>query len=290
MNSKHMGIGSILISALLFSSFGLFIRQISKELTVFPQLAIRAALASIVFFAIAYLFKGLKRVNISDLKLLILRGVMVVVDFSTYIIAVNNLPLGLTLFVFFAASLVSSYLYGNYFLGEKTTRIKLMSLLLALIGLAFIYSDSFTKFALLPLIAALISGADFGLTMAISKKLTSKYSLSQVNLFAYITATLLTVPLVYLTGDTLSINYSQETWWWLIGFTTVAVSAFYISMYGYKLLEAQIASLVLLSEILFVTAIGFIFYQEVPSISTIIGGGFILGALSLPNIIRRKNI
>lgn len=58
----------------------------------------------------------------------------------------------------------------------------------------------------------------------------------------------------------------------------------YVVLYGYKVLEAQVASILLLAEIIFGIAIGYFAYQEIPTITTLIGGLCIVAALTLPNI------
>ena len=54
--------------------------------------------------------------------------------------------------------------------------------------------------------------------------------------------------------------------------------------WGYKSMEVQKASLVLLSEIIFVLIIGFMFFGEVPTLNAVIGGLLVLVALIIPNL------
>ncbi len=61
----------------------------------------------------------------------------------------------------------------------------------------------------------------------------------------------------------------------------------YLVFYGFKHLEAQIGSLIVLSELIFVLVLGFVFYQEVPTVMQLIGGGFILAGMIVPQFIKR---
>jgi len=59
-------------------------------------------------------------------------------------------------------------------------------------------------------------------------------------------------------------------------------------VYGFKHLEAQKASLLLLSELLFIILIGVIFYSEIPSIQEFFGSILIFIGLTLPYIKNEK--
>jgi len=284
MNNERKGFIELIIATFFFSLFGVFTRLISNQLGVFFQLILRAILMSIMFYFVAKFTKTLKAIDKKDLRLFLLRGLFIVADFSCFYLAINNLPLGLSLFIFYAANVIISFVFGSLFLKEKLTLIKLTSLILAVLGLFIMYNGSFTSFRLIPLIAAAISGFCFGLTTTTSKKLTDKYSSTQVNLVAYLSASLLVLPLLFLSKEVINLNFPLITFIEVVGFALVGVGAFLLTLDGYKYLEAQKASIVMLMELIFVIIIGLLFYHEIPTISSIIGGIFIFSALALPNI------
>lgn len=284
MNKQNKGFVELVSATLLFSLFGVFTRLIADQLGVFFQLLLRAMLMSIIFYFISSLTKSLKDIDKKDIKLFVLRGVFIVADFSCFYVAINNLPMGLTLFIFYAANIIISFIFGSLFLKEKLDTVKIMSLIFAILGLFIMYKDSFTAFRFLPLIAALISGFCFGLTTTTSKKLTDRYSSIQVNLVAYFVASLLVLPVLLLSRETVNLHIPLITLLEVMGFALVGVGAFLLTLDGFKHMEAQKASIVMLMELIFVTVIGFILYHEIPTVSTLIGGVFILSALALPNI------
>jgi len=55
-------------------------------------------------------------------------------------------------------------------------------------------------------------------------------------------------------------------------------------IFGFKRVEAQLGSLLLLAELPFVVLFGWLFYQEIPSYYSVIGGILILVSMSIPNI------
>lgn len=274
----------LIVATFLFALFGVFTRLIANSLGVFYQLIIRVGIMSVLFYAIGYFSNSLKKIAEKDLPLFLFRGLLIVIDFSCFFIAINNLPMGLTLFIFYAANIVMSYIFGAFFLKEKLNTTKIVSLIIAILGLMIMYGESFGGLKLLPSLAALLSGCCFGLNMSTSKKLTDKYNPTLVNLVAYGAAFFMIIPLIIFFKEKIPVNFSSLTLVEILGFSIVGVGAFYLTLRGFKYIEAQKASLVMLTELLFVIIIGFIFYSEIPSLSTIIGGGLIFIALAIPNI------
>lgn len=213
-----------------------------------------------------------------------LRGLLIVVDFACFFVAVTNLPLGTTLLLFYASSLMTGYIIGYVFFKEQITHIKIVSLMLALAGLVFIYKDQLLISKLLPSLAAIVSGFCFNTATTVSKPLTKKYSLTQVNLVAYIVAFALGTFILLVTHEPVSFVQPIISWIALVGFSVVGVIAFFGTLYGFKNLEVQKASLLMLSELIFVLIIAFIMYKEIPSLTVVFGGTLILLALVLPDL------
>jgi len=284
MERDKRGFIELFAATFLFSLFGVFTRLIANNLGVFFQLLLRVGLMSFIFFLIGYFTKVYKKINKKDLPLFLFRGLLIVVDFSCFYIAVNNLPLGLALFIFYAANVVISFMFGALFLKEKLNFVKIVSLLTAMLGLFVMYQESFGGVKLLPSIAALVSGCCFGLNNSTSKKLTDKYNSTLVNLIAYGASFVLVIPLIFLFKEQIPMNFSLLTAVELLGFSIVGVAAFYLTLNGFKYIEAQKASLIMLTELLFVVLVGFLFFSEIPTKNTIIGGLFIIIALAIPNI------
>ncbi len=277
----NKGIIVLLISALSFSFAGVFIRFISQDVGTFYQLTVRTLLMTAGFVAIGLFSKSLTKTAKKDIPLIIFRGVLVVLDFAVFIYAVSHLALGLSLFIFYAGSLLSNYLYGYFILKEKLNKIKMISLVLAAIGLVVLYAGDFGTIQVLGAFAALVSGLSFGTSSCASKNLSDKYSIAQVNLYAYLIAFILSAVLLLMSGETIVITVPVSTWYALIGFSAIFVVAFYGTVYGYKYVQAQYASLILLSEIVFALIVGFLFYREIPTVAQYIGGALILVGLAI---------
>ena len=288
MNSEKRGIIELTIATFLFSLFGVFTRIIASQIGVFFQLWVRAAMMFVLFFMASYFMHEMKKVKSSDWGLLLLRGLLIIVDFSCFYYSVTHLPMNVTLFLFYASSLIFSYVTGLLILKEKLTHTKTLSAIIAIIGLIIMFYGSLHGVALLPSLAALLSGISFGLTTITSKSLTSSYSSTQVNGIGYLSAFLLVMPVMFISQEVISFHQTLSLWITLIGFSFVGVGAFYLTLNGFKKLEVQKASLIMLAELLFTTLIGLLFYSEIPTVNTMIGGMCILVALTLPNVVKAK--
>jgi drug/metabolite transporter (DMT)-like permease len=289
MNKERRGIFELLLATFFFSLFGVFTRLISGQISVFYQLFIRALIMSLMFYLIARLSNNIKKVRSKDWGLLLFRGLLVVVDFSCFYYAVSHLPLGLTLFLFYASNVITSFVFGALFLGEKMNPVKYVSLVLAITGLFVMYNDSLTNITPLALLATTTSGICFGLTTTTSKKLTDKYDSIQINLIGYLAAFVLVIPALIVSKESVTLGLPLITWTELLGFSLVGVGAFYLTLDGFKLIEAQKGSIIMLAELIFVTLLGLVLYSEIPSLNTLLGGLFILLALIIPNVSFDKN-
>jgi len=281
---NHHGVLVLLLSSFLFALMSVFARFVPHEIGTFYQLFLRSILMGGIFLLTGLGYKQLTAIKQKDVPLFFLRGLFVVGDFGSFFIAVNHLPLGTTLFLMYAGFILTSYLYGRLVFHEQLDRIKILSFLSALGGLVIVYAGGLFALGNMFVLLALMTGVCFGLLTATSKHLTDRYSINQVNAVAYLTAAVISVPLLLLTKEIVTFILPLATWIFFVAYGLLGVVVFYTTLYGFKYVEAQKASLLLLGEIIFVIIIGVLFYKEIPTLNTIIGGVLIVVALALPNI------
>ncbi len=277
------GFFALLFASFFFSLISVLNRFIPQHIGIFYQVGIKTFFLSGLFLGAGVFSKDLISIKKSDWLLLLLRGVFFIADFGSFFFAVNNLPLGTTLFLFYAGSIFSSYLYGGVVLKEKLTWVKIASVTAAFSGLGIIYFGNMSTSINIFILFAFFAGVCFGLETATSKKLTSSYSINQVNLLAYITATIISIPLLFFHKETIILVMPANVWVTFIAFSVVAFLAFYTTLYGFKYIEAQKGSIILLAELLFIIVIGYFLFKEIPNGNTLLGGLFILFALIVPN-------
>lgn len=283
-SDKTKGIISLLLTGFCFSLYGVFSRYISKEFGTFYQTTSRYIIGGTIFFLLTLLLHTWKPIQHGDKKWFLLQGLFVAGINIPFYLAVIHLPIGAALFLFYASSVVFSYIFGACFLNEKLNGIKIISLILALIGVLLIYKGDIYALRSVYIITAILAGAFFGLYSASSKKINRKYSELQINLIIYLVTLLVTAPFVLLLGENIFLDFSAFSWKVNILYAFVGVVTSFLLIYGFKYIEAQKGSLILLSELIFVVMNGFIFFGETPSLLAVMGGICILIALSLPNM------
>jgi len=284
VRKQFSGVGALFLSAFLYSLFGVFTRYVLLNLGFYYQSVSRYFIDTLALFLLVILFHSYKKVEKSDWKWFVLISFFAVGTNIPFYLAINNLPLGTAMFLFYAASIVSSYLFGFFSLKEHISLIKVIALSLAILGIVFIYQGNFNLSQPVYLLAAAVGGGFFGLYTSTNKKVNLKYSSLQVTFISYFIILLLTTPFMINAKETINLNFFSTSWFFNILYAISMVISSFCTVYGFKHIEAQKGSLILLSEVIFVVINGFIFFKEIPSIFVVIGGILILIALLLPNI------
>lgn len=278
------GIGALLLTGLCFSFYGVFSRYVSKDFDTFYQTTSRYVIGGALLILLTIIFRAWKSIRHGDVKWFLLQGFFVAGINIPFYLAVIHLPIGVALFLFYASGVIFSYLFGSLFLQEKLNTVKVVALVLAIFGIFLIYQGDARNFQSLYVLTAILAGSFYGLYGASSKKLNMKYSEIQISLIGTIITLALTAPFVFLLKENIFLDFSALSWKVNILYAFVGVITSFLLIYGFKYIEAQKGSLILLSELVFVVANGFFFFHEIPSVLAVFGGICILIALSLPNI------
>jgi drug/metabolite transporter (DMT)-like permease len=78
-------------------------------------------------------------------------------------------------------------------------------------------------------------------------------------------------------------------WLGILGYATAAIGSSVFTIKGFKYLQAQIGSLIMLFEPVFGALIGWLVYKEVMTLSSGLGAFIILVGISLPNLKEQRN-
>lgn len=274
------GTVSLLVATVLYASFGLLSRVIGYNLPLYYQNWTRNLFAALLLL---WTYRQWKTIKQKDWKWIILRSLAGIAAFQLFFVAVNTMELGLTYFIFYAGSTIGGFALGSLLFKERITPIRLASLCVAALGLIMIYGAQTRAMNPLYLTTALLSGFSTSFWNTITKKITEYDGMQLVFLDC-----ILTVP-VY---GALSLIYKEA---WPLTQVSIAQGASLLMgalfavtglliIYGFRRLDAQVGSLILLSEILFAIIYGYFFYQEIPSGFAAFGGILILMAILLPEI------
>lgn len=289
MNTKLKGIIFITLSAVCFGSYGIWSRMMGNAFDDYSQAWIRGILLLVILFPLGIITKQLKKIRKQDIVWFAAISIGGGFNQAPYFYAFNKLDIGTATLLFYASLTLAGYFWGKISFFEKLTAVKLLSLGLAIVGLCMIFTFSLSLQTMLPALAAVIAGFMGGTEVSLSKKISHRYSTLQTILTIFATMLLgnflVSVALGNITIPTLVLS---GAWLGELGYTASMLLAMYFVVIGFKYIEASVGSVVGLSEILFAALFGWLFFKEVLTLSTFIGGLFIICAAALPNIKFRK--
>lgn len=281
----------MILASLMYGSFGLLSRAL-EDYGIFFQNYVRSFAIVGILFVIGLATKQLKPFARKDFKWLAITCFFSCFSIAPIVYAFRYLPLGTTSFLFYGSLTACSYLIGIIFLKEKLTKTKAIILLLSLIGMLLIFSFDFKLSLILAALMAILNGVGSGGEAAFSKKLSGNYSSLQLVLVIFLAIALTHLPLSFLTGEAQDLSMFTNQGIAVLLYTLFSLVAFYFVIEGYKYLDAGVAAIVGLSEIIFGVVFGIIFFSEQLTTNTILGGTLIIIAAALPHIgvLKRKSV
>ena len=281
---KSRGLFLLLFAALCYSSAGVFDRSLSVSVDPVVQVFIRTVL-SVIIFSLAFFATRSRWIKIqkTDKKFFLSQGLFSFFGFLCFILAVIRIPIGFALLVFYCSVLLSGFVYGKLAFKERLDKTKIIALISSVSGLCIMYFGRVEEYNIFGILFALIAGASFSLNFAISKNVSDKYPPLQINLSVFLISSVISVLFLPFAKE-IDLNFDLHVWILFVAYVLVIAAAYITSLLGYKYMEAQKASIVLLMEIVFGVMMGFIFFSEIPALNTVVGGLLIISALIISNL------
>lgn len=283
MSEKAKGIVSLLLAAILFSSLGVFSRFIGYTIPIFYQSFTRYLFTIAILLGIIIYYRDWKSVKARDWAWIILRGAGGMFAFIGVWVAFLHLDFGTNYFVSYASATIGGYILGRILCGEKITKSKAISLVIAIAGLSLIYSANIELDKILYIGLSFFAGIGTAIWTVVSKKISTYYSNVQIVFLD----TLIDLMIVFVFSLAFKESWSlpQVTPPWiaigLLTFVQIATNVFVV--YGFKKIEANLGSLILLFDIVAGLVLAALLYKEVPNLLTFAGGAMIIVAICLPS-------
>jgi drug/metabolite transporter (DMT)-like permease len=274
----------ILISALMFGSYGVFSRLIGKSFDVFYQGWSRAFIIAVILLFILLWKKQIVSIKKKDWGWLTLFLICTSLTQAPLFYAFNHMDIGSATLLFFTSMLLTMYLVGVFFLGEKLTKIKLISFILAALGMYLVFSFSLILFTLLAALLAVVNGIASGGEVSFSKKLSGEYSPLYITWLSWVAIALTNAPISFALGETQHLPSLQVVWLYQLGYIIASILGFWLVIKGLQKVEAGIGGLIGLLEIIFSITFGILIFKEHLSIKIILGASIILIAAALPHL------
>jgi len=282
------GSGLLLTAAFLYGLYGVYSRFIGEDFGSFFTIGARATIMSILLAVYVFLSHKWKPIDRKDIKwfaAMILPGIVAIVS---VFIAFNHLPVGTVYFTLYASSTFFGYLIGKLFFEERINKIKLISLLACLIGLLVIFRETMGKGEMFYLLLVIVVGLGTAAWNIFSKKVTAKYSLTQVLTIDSLITVIVALPVAVILSEPVNLPSLTTLWLVVVVFALTAVASSLLTIGGFKLIEAQKGSLIMLSEPVFGTLFGYLFLKETVSSLFALGALLIMVGMTLPILSENK--
>jgi drug/metabolite transporter (DMT)-like permease len=217
------------------------------------------------------------RANWGALLLLTLSSVLI---WGPLYYAVLHAGVGVSLAVNYAAIVMGMFLYGRLLFAEKFTLGKLTSLGLSLIGLGLIFIPGHANFGLLALGAATMSGFASSFNLILSRKLT--YNPTQSTVMLWATGLLANSVMMFVVSERFPSLTWGTHWIYLLMFGVASVAASWTFVSGLRRIDAGVAGVLGLLEVIFGMLFGVLLFNEQPGIWAFAGAAVIMLAAAVP--------
>lgn len=284
LKPHHKGILLLLLAAFLYSIMPVLIRILGNNgIPPISQVSLRYSVA--FFCALLYFFLVAKAKFFFPKKQLFLLLFTAIVGYGMtnlfYTISILNTQVSVTLFVFYMFAIIAPIL-GFVLLKDKVNKFNIISLALSFVALVLLFQPNSVATWQIGAIFAFLSALSQAGYLIARKKLHA-YKASYIMLVNTFLGMLVVGALAlfvetsfYFQGDIAQV--STNTWLVTFLFGVDNFLAWLTMTKGFEYFRATSASIILLSELLFGIFFAFLFFNEIPTIATLIGGILILFA------------
>ena len=272
---------------LLFGAFclswGGFIVRSFEEASVWQILLIRS-----VFFVIALTFFLISTYKKDTLKIFkdagypaLVAGFVLSLSFVAYVYAMTITTVANVVFIISTQTMFLA-ITGYIFLKEKISLISFISIVLAMSGITIMIGDSILSGTLLGNIIALAIPINFSILVIIIRK---NKNLDMVPAIFYSGIFSLIYGLIL--SESYTFSYHDIKMGFLLGVPQLAFGFICITI-GSRSTASTTVGLLMLTETLFAPVWVWLFLNEIPPISVLIGGAIIIGAIILNSFDKNK--
>lgn len=281
MSDKLKGASALFSVAFIYSTFGILIRQMAVMFGDSAQTAARFGIAFIFILILNFVRKQ----SITLPKEALIRACILGITFGfvvlLFTISVNNTKLASSVFLLYAGSMISSLIIGTFILKEKLNTVKIVALVLTFLGL-YMYANAFLVMSI-GIITGLVAGLFDGISNAIRKTLKG-VNRNSILMYQFLFSSLLATLVLVVSGDVLIKEVALLPVIAMIIFAILQIGLGNLLLFGFQHFDVNIGTVILATELLFATIIGFFLFKEVPTSREIAGGSLILIASILSTV------
>jgi len=283
--NKAKGILLVLLSSLMFGSYGIWSRLMGGSFAVFYQGWTRGLIIAFLLLPILLLRKEFIKIKRKDWGWLTVFLIFTSATQAPIYYAFNHMDIGTATLLFFVSMLLTMYVVGFSFLGERISWVKVTSFVIAIVGLIITFSFSIELFSVLALSAAIASGVASGGEVSFSKKLTGNYSALYVVWLSWVIIFISNGIISLMLGEPQLVPTFNIGWFYQLCYIIASLLGFWAVIAGLKYIESSIGGLIGLLEVIFSIGLGIAIFSEGLTTRVILGGILIIIASALPHFI-----
>ncbi|HUQ35397.1 MAG TPA: DMT family transporter [Aestuariivirga sp.] len=288
-NRNLLGIASLTLGVMLFSTQDAIIKSISHDHAVTLAMAIRCIVALPLLLLMVHFECGVAKLRSPLFWALVMRGGILLVAYTTYYMALPALPLAEAIALFFAAPIIVTIL-SVPMLGEKVSGQSWAAIALGFIGVLIILQPGSALFNPAALFS-LVSAASYALAMIIARKLGVSEAATVMAFYqnaVYFAGAVLIAAFFAIAGiDHVghpSLDFLVRPWAWpnnydlfLMGICgVIAAVAMSLLTNAYRMADANLVTVFEYTGMFWGPLWGYLFFSEIPRWTTLAGLGLIL--------------
>ncbi|MBQ7957716.1 MAG: EamA family transporter [Clostridia bacterium] len=283
----------VTVSGILWGSIGIFIRPFSENLTSMQIVTARAVLTTLIMLVFLLIFKRkLLKIKLRDIWCFIGTGLCSIVFFNyCYFRCMNITSLSVAAILLYTAPAIVMLISAVVF-REKITVQKISALLLAMLGCALVsgITGAEAQLSTEGILTGLGAGFGYALYSIFSRVALNKgYNSLTITFYTFLVATICLIPVTDWGTMIPVMTVNGKTFITYVLFAlTSTVIPYILYTYGLQKLTPAKASIIASVEPVSATIVGFIFFNERPSITAFIAIGCILFSIILLAINKDK--
>jgi len=282
MNKSEVkkGIAAVSLGSIFLGSVGVFVRLASTSIRPMMQSFGRVFLSFLLISLLNSVRRKIKTETLAIRKkhffYFILNGL---IGFSlmgsAFTLSVLKTSITNTYFLLYTAP-VFAVILSTIFLKEKVTKPILISILISLLGLVFLFNPSNLTQNFLGNLLGLLTGICLGSYFVITGYLGKNYTSSTITFWTQLFGSLGLFPLIFIFDKPTTLNFALADWLPIFSAGTVIFIGYCLLNFGLRKIKASVGSIFSLFEPLSSIAYGLIFFSEKPSYNTLLGAGLII--------------
>lgn len=279
--SSPVGASLVILSSFFYASYGIWTKLMGDFFDGYTASALRSILVVLILAAIALFYRKFEPIKLKQ-NWPYMVGMLIASLFTwgPLYYAILNAGVGISLAVAYASIVIGTFFFAWLFASESFTKDKAFSAILGIIGIILIFSPTVSNLGWLALAAALLSGLSTAANMIFSKKI--HYDSTQATLTLWIASVISNIFMAFILGKSYPSFEGQIQWFYLVLFAIASVIASWCLVRGLKLIDAGVAGILGLLEIVFGVLFGVIFFQEKPTLVILLGITTIILASAIP--------